>query len=147
MDQHVHLNEERVAHAMHELPLSPAWQALDASHELAVDKVCAGSLEAIHWRASLSKSAHHNPPTYTYMPHSPIAKPHNRCTQDCRSSFVTWLCSGNHSDETLRSAALAMHHSSKMQKSAAYDHEGSNRLVSSAVDVAAAYAASFATRM
>ena len=63
--------------------------------------------------------------------------------QDLRSSFITWLKSGTHSDKTLRSAAAAMRHSSKMQASAAYDKEGSNRLVAAAVTAASAYAGTF----
>ena len=39
-----------------------------------------------------------------------------------------------------------MRHSSKMQASAAYDKEGSNRLVSAAVAAASAYAATFVVR-
>ena len=61
-------------------------------------------------------------------------------------TFVTWLKSGNHPDETLRSAALAMRHSSKMQASAAYDRDGSNRLTAAAVRVATDYADTFVPR-
>lgn len=34
--------------------------------------------------------------------------------KDCRSSFISWLRSGQHGDETLKAAADAMHHSSKV---------------------------------
>jgi hypothetical protein len=63
--------------------------------------------------------------------------------KDLRSSHVTWLKSGDHDDETLRSAAQAMRHSSKTQDSAAYNKGKSNRLVQRSVDAAAAFAAKF----
>ena len=63
--------------------------------------------------------------------------------KDLRSSHVTWLKSGDHDDETLRSAAQAMRHSSKTQDSTAYNKGKSNRLVQRSVDAAAAFAAKF----
>ena len=63
--------------------------------------------------------------------------------KDLRSSHVTWLKSGDHDDETLRSAAQAMRHSSKTQDSAAYNKGKSNRLAQKSVDAAAAFAAKF----
>ena len=63
--------------------------------------------------------------------------------KDLRSSHVTWLKSGDHDDETLRSAAQAMRHSSKTQDSAAYNKGKSNRLVQKSVDAAAKFAAKF----
>ena len=63
--------------------------------------------------------------------------------KDLRSSHVTWLKTGQHDDETLRSAAHAMRHSSKTQDSAAYNKGKSDRLVQKSVDAAAAFAATF----
>ena len=60
--------------------------------------------------------------------------------KDCRASFITWLRDGAHGDETLRSAALAMKHSSTTAASASYDKHGSDRLVGAAVAVADAFA-------
>ena len=62
--------------------------------------------------------------------------------KEVRSAFVTWLRSSKQSDETLRAAALALRHSSKMQKSAAYDKGSSDQLIAAAVDVTRAFAAS-----
>ena len=64
--------------------------------------------------------------------------------KDLRSSFVTFLKSEEHSDETLRSAALAMKHSSQMADSVAYDMGRHDRLVAASMRVAAEYAARFA---
>ena len=61
----------------------------------------------------------------------------------CRSSFVTWLRSGDHGDETLKAAAQAMHHSSKMAESAAYDKHGSDRIVAAAMRAANEFALQF----
>lgn len=58
-------------------------------------------------------------------------------------SFITWLRSGDHDDETLRAAARSMRHSDSMQASGAYDKEKHDRLNKAAVTVAAAYAARF----
>ena len=63
--------------------------------------------------------------------------------KDLRSSFVTFLKTGEHSNETLRAAATAMRHSSKTQGSAAYHKGQSDRLVQAAVDAAATFAARF----
>ena len=38
--------------------------------------------------------------------------------KDCRASFITFLRDGDHGDETLRQAAVAMRHSSTMAASA-----------------------------
>jgi len=65
------------------------------------------------------------------------------CPKDTRSSFITFLRSGEHDDETVKSAAVAMRHSSKMQASAAYDKGGSDRRVSAAQKVAAEFSAKF----
>ena len=66
------------------------------------------------------------------------------CPKDLRSSFVGFLKSGVHSDETLRAAAAAMRHSSATQGSSAYDKERCDRLTAAAVKVATEYAATFA---
>ena len=63
--------------------------------------------------------------------------------KDLRASFVTFLRSNNHSDDTLRAAAHAMRHSSRTQESAAYNKGHSDRLVAAAVRAAEAYAATF----
>jgi hypothetical protein len=65
------------------------------------------------------------------------------CPKDTRSSFITFLRSGEHDDEALKAAAVAMRHSSKMQASAAYDKGASNRRVSAAMKVASDFAAKF----
>ena len=65
------------------------------------------------------------------------------CPKDCRSSFVTFLRSGEHDDEAARSAAVAMRHSSKTQASASYDKGGSDRRVSAAMKVASDFSAKF----
>ena len=63
--------------------------------------------------------------------------------KDLRASFVTFLRSNNHSDDTLRAAALAMRHSSRTQESAAYNKGRNDRLVAAAVRAAEAYAQTF----
>ena len=63
--------------------------------------------------------------------------------KDLRASFITFLKSEDHDDETLKAAALAMKHSSKTQASAAYTKDQSDRLVAAAVRVAEGYAAKF----
>jgi hypothetical protein len=65
------------------------------------------------------------------------------CPKDTRSSFITFLRSGEHDDETVKAAAVAMRHSSKMQASAAYDKGASDRRVSAAMKVASDFAAKF----
>ena len=60
--------------------------------------------------------------------------------KDCRASFITWLRDGAHGDETLRSAARAMKHSSTTAASASYDKHGTDRVVAAAVAVADAFA-------
>ena len=51
--------------------------------------------------------------------------------------------SGEHDDATVKAAAIAMRHSSKIQASATYDKGGSDRRVSAAMKVAADYSAKF----
>ena len=63
--------------------------------------------------------------------------------KDLRASFVTFLRSGNHNDATLKAAAAAMRHSSKMQASANYNKEGTQRFVEAAMTAAGEYAAKF----
>ena len=67
------------------------------------------------------------------------------CPKDARSSFVTFLKSGEHDDDAVRAAAVAMRHSSKTQASAAYDKGASDRRVAAAMKVAADYSAKFAS--
>lgn len=67
--------------------------------------------------------------------------------KDLRSSFVTFLKSGEHDDATLKAAAAAMRHSSKTQASAAYDKGANDRTTAAAMQVAAEYAASFPARV
>ena len=63
--------------------------------------------------------------------------------KDLRSSHVTWLKTGDHDDETVKAAAVAMRHSSKTQASAAYDKGSSDKRVSAAMKVAADYSSKF----
>ena len=63
--------------------------------------------------------------------------------KDVRASFITFLKSDDHGNDTLKAAAIAMRHSSKTQSSAAYTKDQSDRLVAAAVRVAEAYAAQF----
>ena len=63
--------------------------------------------------------------------------------KDLRASFITFLRSTDHSDDTLRAAAYAMRHSSRTQESAAYDKGQGDRRVASAVRAAEVYAAKF----
>ena len=65
------------------------------------------------------------------------------CPKDARSSFITFLRSGDHDDEAVKAAAIAMRHSSKTAASAAYDKGASDRRVSTAMKVAADYSAKF----
>ena len=67
------------------------------------------------------------------LPHD--AQPATRSSA-ARGSFITYLRDGDHGNETLRAAALAMRHSSTMAESASYDKHGSDRLVAAAVQVA-----------
>ena len=68
--------------------------------------------------------------------------------KDCRASFVTFMFmfmrDGDHGDDVLTAAAQAMHHSSKVAASAAYDKHGSDRVVAAAVKAADEYAKRFA---
>ena len=63
--------------------------------------------------------------------------------KDARSSFITFLRSGEHSDEAVKAAAVAMRHSSKTQASAAYDKGSSDRRVRAAMKVAMDYSGKF----
>ena len=63
--------------------------------------------------------------------------------KDARSSFITFLRSGEHDDEAVKAAAIAMRHSSKTQASRAYDKGASDRRVSAAMKVAADFSAKF----
>ena len=65
------------------------------------------------------------------------------CPKDARSSFITFLRSGDHDDEAVKAAAIAMRHSSKTAASAAYDKGACDRRVSAAMKVAADYSAKF----
>ena len=58
-------------------------------------------------------------------------------------SSITFLRSGDHDDEAVKAAAIAMRHSSKTAASAAYDKGASDRRVSAAMKVAADYSAKF----
>jgi hypothetical protein len=66
--------------------------------------------------------------------------------KDLRSSFVTFLKSGEHSDATLRAAAHAMRHSSKTQDSVHYHKGKSDALIKAAVEAAAEFASQFQPR-
>ena len=85
------------------------------------------------------------PPTWTkrvkaiFARHGDVAF----CPKDARSSFITFLRSGDHDDDAVKAAAVAMRHSSKTQASAAYDKGASDRRVSAAMKVAAEYSAKF----
>ena len=64
--------------------------------------------------------------------------------KELRSSYVTWLRAGEHSDAALARAARQMRHSSAQQASAAYDRAGAARLSAAAVRAAGAHAERFA---
>ena len=64
--------------------------------------------------------------------------------KEMRSSYITWLRAGEHSDAALRRVARQMRHSSAQQASAAYDREGAHRLSAAAVRAAGKHAARFA---
>ena len=67
------------------------------------------------------------------------------CPKDARSSFITFLRSGEHGDDAVQAAAVAMRHSSKTQASAAYDKGSSDRRVRAAMTAAMEYSAKFTT--
>jgi hypothetical protein len=77
----------------------------------------------------------------TFARHGDVAL----CPKDARSSFITFLRSGDHDDETTKAAAVAMRHSSKMQASDTYDKGSSDKRVSAAMKVAADYSARFSS--
>ena len=58
----------------------------------------------------------------TFARHGDVAL----CPKDARASFITFLRGGDHDDETVKDAAIAMRHSSKIQASATYDKGGSD---------------------
>lgn len=65
------------------------------------------------------------------------------CPKDARSSFITFLRSGEHGDDAVQAAAVAMRHSSKTQASAAYDKGSSDRRVRAAMAAAMEYSSKF----
>ena len=65
------------------------------------------------------------------------------CPKDARSSFITFLLSGDHGDEAVKAAAVAMRHNSKTQASVTYNRGGCNRRVAAAMRVAATHSAKF----
>ena len=65
------------------------------------------------------------------------------CPKDARSSFITFLRSGDHGDDAVQAAAVAMRHSSKTQASAAYDKGSSDRAVRAAMAAAMEYSNKF----
>jgi integrase len=65
------------------------------------------------------------------------------CPKDARSSFITFLRSGDHGEDVVAAAAMAMRHSSKTQASAAYDKGSSDKRVIAAMKVATEYSARF----
>ena len=69
------------------------------------------------------------------------------CPKELRASFVEFLKTSKHDDDTLRAAAKAMKHSSKTQASHSYSRGESDRLAAAAVRVAEAYAATFNRKM
>ena len=75
----------------------------------------------------------------TFARHGDVAL----CPKDARASFITFLRGGDHDDETVKAAAIAMRHSSKIQASVTYDKGGTNRRVSAAMKVASDYSAKF----
>ena len=77
----------------------------------------------------------------TFARHGDVAL----CPKDARSSFITFLRSGDHDDETTKAAAVAMRHSSKMQASDTYDKGSSDKRVCAAMKVAADYSARFSS--
>ena len=60
--------------------------------------------------------------------------------KELRSSFITFLRSGDNSDAALKSAAFAMRHSSTQARGPAYDKERAERLSAAAVQVAGEFA-------
>ena len=64
--------------------------------------------------------------------------------KELRSSFITFLRSGDNSDAALKSAAFATRHSSAQARGGpAYDKERAERLSAADVQVAGSYAARF----
>ena len=92
-------------------------------------------------RVAIAPSAWSKCVKATFARHGDVAL----CPKDARSSFITFLRGGDHDDETVKAAAIAMRHSSKIQASATYDKGGSDRRVSAAMKVAADYSAKFSS--
>jgi len=90
-------------------------------------------------QAALSSSAWTRFVQAAFKKHSGVAL----SPKDCRSSFVSWLRSGQHGDAALKAAADAMHHSSAVAASASYDKFGSDRVVAAAVNAADVFARRF----
>ena len=90
-------------------------------------------------RTAIAPSAWSKCVKATFARHGDVAL----CPKDARASFITFLRSGDHDDATVKAAAIAMRHSSKIQASATYDKGGSDRRVSAAMKVAADYSAKF----
>ena len=76
-------------------------------------------------RVAIAPSAWSKCVKATFARHGDVAL----CPKDARSSFITFLRGGDHDDETVKAAAIAMRHSSKIQASATYDKGGSDRRV------------------
>ena len=112
---------------------------LDALVEL--DKLQCGEFlfHASDRQAALSPSAWTRFVQAVFKKYSGIAL----SPKDCRSSFVSWLRSGEHGDAALKAAAEAMHHSSAVAASAHYDKFGSDRVVAAAVKAADDFAFRF----
>ena len=85
------------------------------------------------------------PSNWTYTVKSVFEKHGNArlCPKDCRSSFITFLRSGEHDDEAVKAAAVAMRHSSKTAESSAYDKGSCDRRISAVMKVAADFSAKF----
>ena len=75
----------------------------------------------------------------TFARHGDVAL----CPKDARSSFITFLRSGDHDDETVKQAAVAMRHTSQMQASATYDKGSSDKAVAAVMKVAGDFSAKF----
>ena len=63
--------------------------------------------------------------------------------KELRASFVTYLKSNEHSNQTLRSAATAMRHSSKTQASHAYNKNTHDKTIADAMHACVEYASRF----
>ena len=127
-------------HAHPSTPASPPW--LDryvAAAEIPADGLLFHARG--DKRVAIAPSAWSKCVKATFARHGDVAL----CPKDARSSFITFLRGGDHDDETVKAAAIAMRHSSKIQASATYDKGGSDRRVSAAMKVAADYSAKFSS--